>query len=87
VSHYAAPDFWKCYRALSPEIRDLADRAYNVLKDNPRHPSLRLKQIDRFWSVRVGLHYRALGIDVEAGILWFWIGSHADYDALLEKAR
>jgi hypothetical protein len=33
--------------------------------------------------VRVGAHYRALGVDVEGGVLWFWIGSHADYDRLI----
>jgi hypothetical protein len=54
---------------------------YELLKENPRHPSLRLKKIGRFWSVRVGSRYRALAVEVDAGLLWFWIGSHADYDA------
>jgi len=52
------------------------------LKQNPRHPSLQLKRVGRFWSVRVG-RYRALAVEVDAGLLWFWIGSHADYDALI----
>jgi hypothetical protein len=40
--------------------------------------------VGRFWSVRVGAHYRALGVDVEDGVLWFWIGTpHAEYDALI----
>jgi hypothetical protein len=46
-------------------------------------PSLHFKQIGRYWSVRVGARHRALGVDVEEGVLWFWIGSHADYDRLL----
>jgi hypothetical protein len=54
-----------------------------LLKENPKHPSLHLKKMDRFWSVRVGAHYRALAVEVEGGLLWFWIGSHADYDALI----
>jgi hypothetical protein len=33
--------------------------------------------------VRVGLRYRALAVEVDEGALWFWIGSHADYDALI----
>jgi len=33
----------------------------------------------------VGIHYRALGIGIEEDIVWFWIGSHADYDKLIEK--
>jgi len=35
------------------------------------------------FSVRVGLSYRALGVEVEGGVLWFWIGSHADYDKIV----
>jgi len=35
------------------------------------------------WSARVGQNYRALGLDVEHGIYWIWIGTHADYDALV----
>jgi len=35
------------------------------------------------WSVRVGLHYRALATEVDADLVWFWIGSHAEYDKLL----
>jgi len=54
-----------------------------LLKQNPEHPSLHLKKIGRFWSVRIGRSYRALALEVEGGLLWFWIGSHADYDALI----
>jgi hypothetical protein len=32
--------------------------------------------------VRVGLHYRALGVEIKDGVLWFWIGTHADYDRM-----
>jgi len=53
------------------------------LKTDPRHPSLQLKRIDELWSVRVGTHYRAIGIDAPNGIQWIWIGSHADYDRFL----
>jgi hypothetical protein len=44
---------------------------------------LRLKKIEELWSVRVGRHYRAVGIDVSDGIQWIWIGSHADYDKFI----
>jgi len=53
------------------------------LKADPYHPSLHLKRIDRVWSVRVGAHYRALGMDASEAIVWFWIGSHSDYDKLV----
>jgi hypothetical protein len=54
-----------------------------LLKPHARHPSLHLKRIDELWSVRVGNHYRALGIDAPDGIQWIWIGSHADYDRMI----
>jgi hypothetical protein len=41
------------------------------------------KKIGKYWSVRVGIHYRALAVEVEDGLLWFWIGSHAEYDRLM----
>jgi hypothetical protein len=50
---------------------------------DPRHPSLQFKKVGRYWSVRVGLRYRALATEVDDGYLWFWIGSHADYDRLI----
>jgi hypothetical protein len=83
VIHHAAPDFWSRYRSLPAEIQVLADRAFALLKTNPRHPALHFKKVDCFWSVRVGLHYRALGTEVDDGVLWFWIGSHAEYDDIL----
>jgi hypothetical protein len=81
--HHASPQFWDCYRSLPAAAQDLADRAFHLLKENPRHPSLHLKKVGRFWSARVGLHHRALGTEIPEGILWFWIGTHADYDQLI----
>jgi hypothetical protein len=49
----------------------LADKDYALLKENRRHPSLQLKKVGRFWSVRVGSGYRALAVEVEDGLLWF----------------
>lgn len=83
MKHYTSSDFWRSYWQLPQEIRTLADKNYELLKVNPRHPSLQLKRIKELWSVRVGLHYRAIGIDVLDGIQWIWIGSHADYDRLM----
>jgi len=31
----------------------------------------------------VGLHYRAIAVENEGDLVWFWIGSHADYDRLI----
>jgi len=84
MRHFASPAFWQAYEKLPANVRALADKNYALLKENPRHPSLKLKKAGRFWSVRVGLHHRALAVDVDDGLLWFWIGSHADYDGLIK---
>jgi hypothetical protein len=83
LTHHASPEFWTCYNALPAPIREQADKAFELLKANPQHPSLHFKKVGRFWSARVGLHYRVLGVDVSDGIIWFWIGTHADYDRLI----
>ncbi len=83
MRHRATPDFWYHYRQLPHDVQELADRCYELLKQAPRYPSLHFKQVDRFWSVRVGLHYRALAVEQDTDLVWFWIGSHAKYDKLL----
>jgi hypothetical protein len=80
LNHYASPDFRSCYADLPSTIQRLADGCFDLLKGDPRHPSLHLKKVGRFWSVRVGSHYRALAVEATDGLIWFWIGSHADYD-------
>lgn len=63
--------------------RKLVNKNFELLKANPYHPSLHLKNIENYRSVRVGLKYRALAVEVTDGLLWFWIGSHSDYDKLI----
>jgi mRNA-degrading endonuclease RelE of RelBE toxin-antitoxin system len=86
MTHLTLPRFWDDYRRLPEHVQRLADKNYELLKANPNHPSLHFKKVGKtkqLWSVRVGEHYRALGVEKPDGILWFWIGSHADYDSLL----
>lgn len=83
MKHHATPDFWACYRRLPEDVRRTADKGFGLLKENPRHGSLRLKKVGELWSVRVGLHHRALAVDAEDGYTWFWIGTHAEYDRLI----
>ncbi|HEV7922262.1 MAG TPA: hypothetical protein VGR02_15865 [Thermoanaerobaculia bacterium] len=53
------------------------------MKIDPRHPSLHFKKVGNYWSIRVGRRYRALATEVADGMLWGWIGSHADYDHII----
>ena len=85
MKHFASPSFWFHRRHLPPAIQELADRSFLMLKENPRHPSIRLKKVGALWSARIGVGYRALGKDRREGIVWFWFGTHADYDALLDE--
>lgn len=85
MKHFASRRFWDCYNALPPAIQTLADRNFALLKQDPTHPSLHFKKVGRFRSVRVGLHYRALAVEVDDGLLWFWIGNHAEYDRLVGR--
>jgi len=70
---------------LPKEVRDLADRNYGLLKADPSHRSLHFKKVGALWSVRIGLHYRALATEAEGDLVWFWIGSHAEYDKLVGR--
>jgi hypothetical protein len=83
VRHFASSKFWAAYEALPGQIRELADASYEILKRDPRHPSLHFKKVGNYWSVRIGLRYRALAVEVDEGYVWFWIGSHSDYDKLI----
>ena len=83
MNHHASPAFWARYEALPGHVRATADKSFALLKQNPKHPSLHFKQVGRYWSVRVGRYYRAVAVPVEDGMLWFWIGTHAEYERLI----
>lgn len=84
MKHFTTPAYWKAYDSLPVNVKRVADANYLLLKDNPLHPSLHFKKINsRLWSVRAGLQYRALATRNESGYIWFWIGSHAEYDRLI----
>jgi len=83
VKHYTSHKFWESYEKLPAAIRAHADKSFQLLQTNPSHPSLHFKTIGKYRSVRIGLRYRALGLEIDDGVLWFWIGSHAEYDQLL----
>jgi len=86
LKHFTSSKFWQYYDDLPANIQKFARDNYELLKQNPAHPSLQFKQVKNgaFRSVRVSSGYRALGVPVDQGVQWFWIGSHADYDKLLD---
>ena len=75
--------FREAYAALPPELREQVRRSYRLFRENPAHPGLRFKKIDEaanIYSARVGLGCRVLGKLKGSEIVWFWIGSHGEYD-------
>lgn len=65
------------------DIRNLADKNFQLLKADSSHPSLHFKKVGKVWSARVGSNYRAVATPIEDGFLWVWIGTHTEYDKLL----
>jgi hypothetical protein len=85
VKHFASPDFWHHYRRLPAHIQKLADKNFVLLKADSRHSSLRLKKVGIFWSARIGITYRAIAKERPYGLIWIWIGHHAEYDDILRR--
>ena len=82
--HKATQRFWETLERLPGRIQRIAQRNFELLKENPQHPSLHFKKVGRFWSARIGLHYRALAVKDGEDFIWVWIGSHDDYDHLIK---
>jgi len=78
--------FRKAFRGLPDRVKREATVAYDRFRIDPWHPSLKFKKVHStqpIFSVRIGRAYRAIGIREGDEIIWYWIGSHADYDTLI----
>jgi Txe/YoeB family toxin of Txe-Axe toxin-antitoxin module len=84
VKHRATASFWAKYDALDGKTQKLSDKNFDLLKENPRHPSLQFKKLNsELWSARIGLSHRALALPSAEGYDWFWIGNHEDYERMI----
>jgi mRNA-degrading endonuclease RelE of RelBE toxin-antitoxin system len=81
------PSFRRDFSKLPRAIQERARSAYRRFQDDPNHPSLQFKSLHAsvpLWSVRVTNSYRAVGVrKTNDEIVWFFIGTHAEYDKLL----
>ena len=78
-----APEFWQLYRELSAEIQFAARKAHQLFSANPAHPSLKLERLradPRAWSVRITRDVRAVALRHGDEWLWFWIGTHKEFE-------
>jgi hypothetical protein len=87
IQSHTTREFREAFTLLPQHARRRAQRAYRLFRTDPHHPSLRFKKVEKesnVYSVRIGLGYRALGVMEGSTVVWFWIGSHADCDRLLD---
>ena len=78
--------FWRLFSDLPLDAQQGAKRAFRLFQSNPAHPGLQFKKLegeDDIYSARIGLDYRALAVMKKDRIVWYWIGSHSEYDRLV----
>ncbi len=79
--------FRRLVAILPPKARKQARSTNRLFQKNWVHPGLHLKQVlpkPPTYSVRVGISYRAVDVLNGDTIVWYWIGTHAEYDKLLK---
>jgi hypothetical protein len=80
--------FREMFADLPEQVQEQTREAYRQFKQEPGHPSLRFKKVHPklpIYSARIGKSYRAVGQLDEGTVIWFWVGSHAEYDRLLDQ--
>lgn len=73
---------------LPERVRRQASQAYRLFQQHPDHPGLHFKPVHStrpIYSAGVSDDYRAVGVMDGDEIVWFWIGTHADYDHLIAQ--
>lgn len=83
--HRTTERFRRCFENLPEPIQKLSKRNFQILKNDPWHPSLHFKKVGKFWSVRVGLNYRALAVEDGEDFIWVWIGTHDEYKKIIKE--
>jgi len=80
--------FRKALGKLPQQVQQQAREAYELFLENPDHPSLRLKRIHsgkEIYSARITRAIRALAVRQDDLMIWFWIGSHDEYEMLIKQ--
>jgi len=88
VKSRTTAQFRKLFAALPGQVQQQARIAYRQFQEDPTHPGLRFKRVHLelpIYSARVNKNYRAVGQLEGDTVIWFWIGSHTEYDRLLRQ--
>ena len=83
--HRTTTRFWKCLEQLPEPVQRISKKNFDLLKADPRHPSLHFKKVGKLWSVRAGMNHRALGVKDGNDFIWVWTGTHDDYERMLRE--
>ena len=83
--HRTTARFWSSLARLPEPIQRLADQNFELLKENPAHPSLHFKKIGDLWSARIGINYRAVAVEDGTDFIWVWIGPHDEYQRMIKQ--
>ena len=86
MNSHTSQAFRKVFAALPAHVQRQAREAYRLFRQNSAHPGLHFKKVHDdppTYSARVGISYRAVGVIDGNSVIWFWIGSHAEYDKVL----
>jgi mRNA-degrading endonuclease RelE of RelBE toxin-antitoxin system len=86
VKSSTTTEFRRLFADLPEQVQQQTRAAYRQFKEDPSHPSLRFKKVHPdlpIYSARISKNYRAVGQLDGDTVIWFWVGSHADYDKFL----
>ena len=84
--HRTTERFWRCFENLPETVQKISKKNFELLKNDPSHPSLHFKKVGTFWSIRAGMNYRALAVEDGSDFIWVWIGTHDEYERMIKEA-
>ena len=83
-----AAAFWHEFNRLPAHIQCLAREKFHLWLRDPFHPSMQFKPlVGNVRSVRIRDHYRAVAQKHGDLVVWFWIGTHEDYNNFIKQLR
>ena len=85
--HRTTARFWALFASLPEALQLVARKNFDLLKQNPSHPSLHFKRVGKLRSVRVGMSHRALALEDGGDFIWVWIGSHDEYRRMIKQQK
>ena len=80
--------FERAYKKLPPEIQKAVESKLALLRENPRHPGLRLeKRCSTHWRICITAAYRLVFVGDASGVPseHVFVGNHDNYETWLRR--